>query len=53
MVYSVERLHVVRMVESRVCTHRLRVHLERVHPLMNLTYHFRCRGAVAWIGCQM
>ena len=37
VVHSVECLHVVRMVESHTCTYRLRVHLERVHPLMNLS----------------
>ena len=40
VVHSVECLHVVRMVESRICTNRLRVHLERVHPLMNFSNYF-------------
>ena len=53
VVHSVECLHVVRSVESQICTHRFRVHLERVHPLMNLCNYFRCRGTFAWIGFQM
>ena len=53
IVHSVECLHVVRMVESHICTHRLRVHLERVHPLMKLSDDFPCRGTLAWICCQM
>ena len=36
IVHSVECLHVVRMVESHIYTNRLRVHPERVHPLMIL-----------------
>ena len=51
--HSVERLHVVRMVESHICTNCLRVNLERVHPHMNIGYYFRCRGTFVWIGCQM
>ena len=51
VVQSVECLHVVRMVESHICTSRRRVHLERVHPLMNLNSYFRCRGTFAWMGC--
>ena len=42
VVHSVECLHVVRMVESHICTNRLRVHLERVYPLMNFSNYFRC-----------
>ena len=53
VVQSVVCLHVVRMVESHICTNRLRVHLERVHPLMNLSNYFRCRRTFAWLGCQM
>ena len=41
------------MVESHIYTNRLRVHLERVHPLMNLSNYFRRRDTLAWIGCQM
>ena len=43
VVHSVECLHVVRMVESHICTNRFRVHLERVHPLMKLSNNFRWR----------
>ena len=53
VVHWVECLHVARMVESHICTDCLRVHLERVRPLMKLSYYFRCRGTFAWIGCQM
>ena len=54
VVHSVECLHVVRLVESHICTNPLRVHLERVHPLMKLK-HMISDGEVllAWIGCQM
>ena len=37
VVHSMECLHVVRMVESHICTSRLRVHLEPLHPLMKLS----------------
>ena len=43
IVHSTERLHVVRMVEGHICTNRLRVHLERVHPLMKLSNNFGWR----------
>ena len=51
IVHSVECLHVVRMVEGHIGTNRLRVHLDRVDPLMMLSKNFRWRGTVAaWIG---
>ena len=53
VLHSVECLQVVRMVESHICTNRHRVHLERVHPLMNFGNYFRCRSTFAWIRCQM
>ena len=46
VVHSVECLQVVRMVESHICTNRLRVHLERVHPLMKFNNHFRCSSTL-------
>ena len=52
-VHSVECLHVVRLVESHICTKRRRIDLERVYPLMKLGNNFRWRGTFAWIGCQM
>ena len=53
VVHSAECLHVVKMVEGHICTNRLRVHLESVHPLMKLSNDFRWRGTLAWICCQM
>ena len=31
---SIEFLHIMRMLESHACTDCLRIHLERIHPLM-------------------
>ena len=54
VVHSVECLQVVvRMVERHICTNRLRILMERVHPLMIFSNCFRCRRTFAWIGCQM
>ena len=39
--HSVECQHVVTMVESHICTSRLWVHLEGVHPLAKLSNNFR------------
>ena len=50
VVHSVECLQVVRMVESHICTNRLRVHLERVHPLMNFGNYFRCGSTLCMDG---
>ena len=36
IVHLTECLHVMKMMESHVCTNRLRIHLEIVHPLMKL-----------------
>ena len=51
--HSMECLHVVRMVESHTLTNRRGVHLELVHPLMNLSSNFRWRGTFARRGCRM
>ena len=36
IVHSTECLHVMRLVEGHISTNRLRIHLESVHPLMEL-----------------
>ena len=53
IVHSVECLHVVRMVESHICTNRLRIHLECIHPFMKFWHYFWWRSTLTWICCQM
>ena len=48
---SIESLHVMRTMESHVCTNRLRVHLESVHPLMKFGNDFRWRCSLTWVCC--
>ena len=52
IVHSIECLRVMRMMEGQICTSRLRVRLESVHPLMKLSNDFRWRGTLARICCQ-
>ena len=51
--YSMECLHIMWMMESHVCTNRLRIHLKRVHPFMEFRNDFCWRGTLSRICCQM
>ena len=53
IVHSTRCLHVMRMMESHVCTNRLRIHLTCIHPLMKLGNDFGWRGTLTWICGQM
>ena len=53
IMHSIECLHVMRMVESHICTNRLRIHLEGIHPFMKFGNDFRWRGTLTWICCLM
>ena len=46
-------LTMLRMSKNHICKNRIRVHLERVYPFMNLSYNFRCGTTFAWISCHM
>ena len=49
IMHSVECLHIMRMMESHICTNRLWIHLESVHPFMKFGNDFWCRGTLTWI----
>ena len=53
IVHSIERLHVMRMMESHVCTNRLRIHLKNVHPLVKLGNDFWWISTLTWTCCYM
>ena len=40
IVHSIERLHVMMMVDRHICTDRLRIHLNCIRPLMKFGDHF-------------
>ena len=40
IVHSIEGLHIMRKMDSHVCTNRLRIHLESVHPRMKFGNDF-------------
>ena len=49
----IECLHIMRMMESHICTNRLRIHLESVHPFMKFGNDPWWRSTLTWNGCQM
>ena len=46
IVHSIECLHIMRMMESHICTNRRRIHLKCVHPLMKLGNNFCWRSTL-------
>ena len=51
--HSIECLHIMRMMESHICTNRLWILLKCVHPFMKFRNDFWWRGTRTRICCQM